>query len=271
MALAGEPRFEFGKNWSLFAARLSESQVGHATESIKAVLQVSSLAGKSFLDVGCGSGLFSLAASKLGARVHSFDYDENSVKTTRELRERFHRTSLWTVEQGSALDEAYLAKLSQFDVVYSWGVLHHTGDMWRALGNMPRLVAPGGELVVSIYNDQGARSRMWKAIKRTYHRVPVWMRAPYAIAAVGPSELLGIAVAATKLDFGYIQRAYLGYETNRGMNKWRDIVDWVGGYPFEVAAPEQVFDFFRSRGFELRHLKTSRGNVDCNEFRFHRP
>jgi 2-polyprenyl-3-methyl-5-hydroxy-6-metoxy-1,4-benzoquinol methylase len=109
------------------------------------MLKVERLDGKSFLDIGSGSGLFSLAARRLGARVHSFDYDQQSVACTAELRRRyFPSAGDWVVERGSALDRDYLARLGTFDVVYSWGVLHHTGDMWRALENVKPLVAERG-------------------------------------------------------------------------------------------------------------------------------
>src|SRR5207302_10440486 len=127
-------RFEFGKNWGRFLEVLDDERIGEAEESLKKMLEVEGLAGKSFLDIGSGSGLFSLAARRLGARVHSFDYDPQSVACAAELRRRyFPNDEDWVVEPGSALDEAYLNRLGTFDIVYSWGVLHHTGAMWQAL------------------------------------------------------------------------------------------------------------------------------------------
>src|SRR5271166_3425303 len=169
----GDPAFAFGENWRRFLSVVNDERIAQAVASVRRLLGVQSLEGKTFLDVGCGSGLFSLAAFKLGARVRSFDYDPQSVACAIELRSRYgDDPSSWEIERGSALDEGYLASLGQFDVVYSWGVLHHTGDMWRALGNMPALVAPGGDLVLSIYNDQGPWSRVWKRVKQGYNRVP---------------------------------------------------------------------------------------------------
>src|SRR6185369_14036983 len=128
---AGE-RFEFGKNWSRFLALLDERRIKEAEDSLKRMLEVETLEGKSFVDVGSGSGLFSLAARRLGAKVHSLDYDPNSVACTAELKRRYFPNDLsWRVEEGSALDRKYLASLGTFDVVYSWGVLHHTGKMWQ--------------------------------------------------------------------------------------------------------------------------------------------
>ena len=164
-------RFEFGKNWARFLALLDDERIARAEQSLKTMLEVESLEGKSFLDIGSGSGLFSLAARRLGARVHSFDYDPNSAACTQELRRRyFPGDERWKVEEGSALDAGYVRSLGQFDVVYSWGVLHHTGRMWDALDNARLPVAPGGRLFVAIYNDQGSRSRRTCTISATARR-----------------------------------------------------------------------------------------------------
>jgi 2-polyprenyl-6-hydroxyphenyl methylase/3-demethylubiquinone-9 3-methyltransferase len=137
-------RFEFGKNWSRFLAILDEQRITVAEQSLKDMLGVNSLSGKSFLDIGSGSGLFSLAARRLGASVHSFDFDPQAVACTAELKRRyFPNDPAWTIEEGSVLDTEYLSSLATFDIVYSWGVLHHTGAMWQALENVHPKVAPG--------------------------------------------------------------------------------------------------------------------------------
>ena len=167
---AGE-RFAFGENWRRFLSVLDESRIREAEDSLRHMLQVQDLAGKSFLDIGCGSGVFSLAARRLGARVESFDYDPQSVACASELRRRyFPGDTQWNIAEGSALDTAYLSRLGRFDVVYSWGVLHHTGAMWQALDNAAWLVAPNGKLFIAIYNDQGKISDRWRAVKRTYNQ-----------------------------------------------------------------------------------------------------
>ena len=234
------------------------------------MLEVETLEGKSFLDAGSGSGLFSLAARRLGARVHSFDYDPLSVACTLELKRRyFADDESWKVEEGSVLDVDYLKSLGLFEIVYSWGVLHHTGQMWQALENVQSLVAPGGRLFIAIYNDLGSRSTRWKWVKRTYNGLPRVLRAPFAVAAIAPNEAKDLLRSLLTLKPGAYVRSWTRYEqNNRGMSRWRDIIDWVGGYPYEYAKPEEIFDFFRERGFSLAKLKCGGVGLGCNEFVF---
>lgn len=258
-------RFEFGANWAAFLTGLNDERILAAEASLRDMLYVERLDGKSFLDIGSGSGLFSLAARRLGARVVSFDYDPESVACTAELKRRFfEQDPQWMVGQGSALDAGFLASLGIFDVVYSWGVLHHTGDMWRAMENAVERVSAGGILFISIYNDQGRASRMWTAVKQRYGKTPKALRwtllLPSFVRLWGPTLILDTMK-------GNPLRTWKSYG-ERGMDHWRDLVDWVGGYPFEVARPEQIFYFCRERGFELRKLKTCAGGHGCNEFVF---
>src|SRR6478672_3721344 len=91
-------RFEFGKNWKKFLSLLNEDKIKSAEQSL--ISYVGDVKGKRFLDIGSGSGLFSLAARRLGAIVYSFDYDPQSVACTRELKQRyFPNDNNWNIEQ----------------------------------------------------------------------------------------------------------------------------------------------------------------------------
>jgi 2-polyprenyl-6-hydroxyphenyl methylase/3-demethylubiquinone-9 3-methyltransferase len=267
----GAPGFAFGKNWSRFLRVLNEERICEAQDSLTSMLEVDSLAGRTFLDIGSGSGLFSLAARRLGARVHSFDSDPESVACTQELKRRyFPGEGAWTIQRASVLDEPCMRSLGEFDVVYAWGVLHHTGALWPALGNATRAVAPGGRLFISIYNDQGVQSRAWMRVKRIYNVLPRFLRVPYAAAVTLPRELLAFTAWLAMLKPGVYIRTWTTYQRSRGMSRWHDLIDWVGGYPFEVAKPEEVLEFCRRRGFNLLRLKTCGGGLGCNEYVFER-
>jgi 2-polyprenyl-3-methyl-5-hydroxy-6-metoxy-1,4-benzoquinol methylase len=268
LEISSGTRFAFGANWKSFVGLVDDTRIEAACCSLTAALSVTDLSGRTFLDIGCGSGLFSLAAHRLGASVRSFDFDPDSVAATAGLRRQLAPDSDWTVDQGSILDERYVAQLGSFDVVYSWGVLHHTGNLWRALETAAQLVKPGGTLFISIYNDQEFASRQWRRVKRLYN-------------ASGPITR-GLLVAGS---FVYLHRhrpvnAVIRMRRRsmqrerpvraRGMSAKHDLVDWVGGYPFEVAKPEEVFGLVHPLGFELRQLKTCGGGLGCNEFVFER-
>lgn len=260
-------RFAFGENWSRFLEVLDDNRIRLAELSLCDMLEVTHLRGKTFLDIGSGSGLFSLTARRLGARVHSFDYDSQSVSCTAELRRRyFPDDPNWMVEGGSVLDTSYLQSLGQWDVVYSWGVLHHTGAMWQACENVVPLVAKEGRLFIAIYNDLGSASRRWLRVKQAYNSLPSGLRwlllYPAFIRLWGPTIVRDLVMGRP-----FFTWKHYGDRSSRGMSPWRDLVDWVGGLPFEVARPEEIVDFYRDRGFVLRRMATCLGH-GCNEFVF---
>jgi 2-polyprenyl-6-hydroxyphenyl methylase/3-demethylubiquinone-9 3-methyltransferase len=267
--LVGRDRFPFGRNWTSFLRVLDESRIQEAERSLSEMLGRDCIAGATFLDAGSGSGLFSLAAMRLGARrVHSFDFDPDSVKCTQEMRRKyFPAAEHWTVEQASVLDPAYLQRLGQWDIVYSWGVLHHTGDMWRALELVTGLVDRSGRLFIAIYNDQAWVSDFWTSVKRVYNMG--WLGRTAVLAAFLP-YFVGRGLLVDLIRRKNPLARYREYQRIRGMSALHDWKDWLGGYPFEVAKPEEVFSFFQARGFTLSKLTTCASQHGCNEFVFAR-
>ncbi|HKD78925.1 MAG TPA: class I SAM-dependent methyltransferase [Candidatus Angelobacter sp.] len=265
----GDSRFAFGSNWQRFLSLLDEERIVEAERSLKAMLEIEDLAGKSFLDVGCGSGLFSLAAMRLGAsKVCSFDYDPQSVSCGQTLKQRyFPEADHWRLLQGSVLDADFLSRLGEYDVVYAWGVLHHTGDMWQALENVIVPVAADGKLFLALYNDQGVRSRWWKTIKKAYNRNRIWrgiiisVFVPFYITRGFIKDLITLKAPTQR---------YREYKKSRGMSYLTDWLDWLGGYPFEVAKPEMIVEFFQRKGFETSKLKTAGRGLGNNEYVVHR-
>jgi SAM-dependent methyltransferase len=260
---------QFGENWESFQRVLTPRRIAEAERSLVEMLAVNDLAGKSFLDIGSGSGLSSLAARRLGARVHSFDNDPRSVACTRALKDRFcSGDPRWTIDEASVLDRGYLESLARFDVVYSWGVLHHTGALRQAMENAALPVAPGGQLFIALYNHQPLWTPVHTALKRAY--------------AAGPRPL-GWLVAAGSISFyatrGFVKDLVLlrnplarfrNYDRLRGMSWWHDQWDWIVGYPFETAAPASVVEFYRQRGFQLARMTTVGRGSGCNQFVFAR-
>lgn len=252
-------RFAFGENWSNFVASIGQRQIDQAQGRLSEVL--GNLNNKTFLDVGCGSGIHSLAAVRLGAsRVFSFDYDEKSAACARELKQHFEPLSNWAIGRGSALDLEFLYSLGTFDIVYSWGVLHHTGDVWSAIANVT--IPAADKLLISLYADQGLISKVWRVLKRSYVNHPLSRR---------PIELLSLATLwGPKLLIKphCIIRDWRNYHEKRGMSPWHDIVDWAGGYPFEVTDPDTLIDFVSTLGFSLERKNLPRGVIRVNEYLF---
>ncbi|MEP6764840.1 MAG: class I SAM-dependent methyltransferase [Gemmatimonadaceae bacterium] len=259
-------RFKFGENWRRFLENMSEDRANEAVLSLKRMLGRDSLKGLTFLDIGSGSGLFSLAAQRMGATVTSFDYDSDSFGCTNELRSRYANSDpTWTVMQGSVLDNAFMNSLGKFDVVYSWGVLHHTGHMWDAINNAEKLVAPGGQFFIAIYNHQGPWSDRWTKIKKFYCSGPVGRM--IVSGTIIPFWVGRDLVADIVFMRNPIKR-YSDYGKNRGMSVVRDWFDWLGGYPFEAAKPEDIILPINKRGYRLTNLTTQYGSVGCVEYVF---
>lgn len=273
--MAAGRRFGFGQNWRNFARRVDADAIAQAEKSLLDLLSrddgtCGALEGTTFLDAGCGSGLFTLAALRQGALVTAFDFDPDSVGTTRALLATHHEGgSAVPVLHGSVLDERFLATLEEFDVVYSWGVLHHTGAMWEACRNVARRVRQGGTLVIALYADAGVVSRVWWAIKRAYVGLPTLLQVPFAVVLLLPIEVVALARSLARLrPLSYVRR-WTRYQSLRGMSRWHDHLDWIGGFPYEYSSREETVEFFEALGFEheLTVPAVAWGN---NEFVFRR-
>ncbi|MFA6433235.1 MAG: methyltransferase domain-containing protein [Elusimicrobiales bacterium] len=259
-------QFGFGENWKGYISCINEDRIRAAELSLEEMLGKNALRDKTFVDIGCGSGLFSLAALRLGAsRVVSFDYDEGCVAAALEVKTRYAPgAGEWSVVPGSILDQAFVASLGKFDHVCSWEVLHHTGELWKAVEMAAGMVKPDGILFIALANDQGLPSAFWKLVKKTYNHLPAALRPVYAAAFFLRFWFLTSVRDLLKGRMFSTLRAYRG---RRGMSAWHDVIDWVGGFPFEVASPASVMDFCAGRGFSLVTQRPVRGH-GCNEFVF---
>jgi len=265
--LAGEEvRFSFGENWSKFLGHVTPEQVAHAQASVKRLTGLNSLAGERFIDIGCGSGLFSLGAIRLGAEtVASVDIDPNSIACAITLRSRIGASAdQWSVIKASALDSAAMANLGQASIVYSWGVLHHTGDLWGAVRNTMELVSPGGMLCLALYNHP-RNEDMHMKLKRTYNRLPRSVR-PVMASAYAAARLRTVIMEQKRNPIQYIRNYG---EESRGMSFWRDVEDWLGGLPCEFASAEDVEAFAKARGFVMEEAVIAPAGAN-NEYRLRR-
>ena len=263
-----DARFRFGENWQSFSATIDSESITEAENSLKILLQRETLHGLRFLDIGCGSGLFSLAARNLGAVVQSFDFDADSVSCTRSLRDsRRPSDPEWMIESGSILDDDLVMRVGTFDIVYAWGVLHHTGNMRHAIENAARLVNSGGMLAIALYRKT-LFCPLWTIEKRWYASAsPRAQRMAFALY-----------VSAMRARFfltGKSFNAYVASHKNdlRAMDFEHNVRDWLGGYPYESIRRDDVIDFVSKLGFECAHMNCERQSIGlfgsgCDEFVF---
>ncbi|TIQ40734.1 MAG: class I SAM-dependent methyltransferase [Mesorhizobium sp.] len=258
-------RYEFGANWASFVDNhYSAERRRMATDKLLSFLGKTSLEGMDFLDIGSGSGLHSLAAFDAKAdRIHSFDLDPLSVTTTGKLRHLAGDPPNWTVERGNVLDAVYLETLGTWSLVYSWGVLHHTGAMWQAVENAARRVAPGGLFFIALYSSNVVKpsAEFWLDVKRRYNasspRRRRWMEYWY---------IWRFDLGRNPLQLPQLVKRIHEKKKGRGMSYMTDIRDWLGGWPMEFADDQAVIDFLKER-FDFELVRISTGEA-CTEFLF---
>ncbi len=249
--------FAFGKNWQDFGSRVTPRNIDESVQALARLVGGEVVAGARFLDIGCGSGLHSLAALRLGARsVQAIDLDPNSVEATRRMLARHYVGDNYAVTVHSAVEltpEAF----GLFDVVYSWGVLHHTGAMWPAIERAAAAVAPGGHLVIALYRKTPLCGS-WKWEKRLYTRSGPVLQGVLA-GVYGFIKILRELLRGRNPIWRIAT-----HHRKRGMRWWNDIKDWVGGHPYESASAEDVEQFLASRGFE--HVRSFKVKQESGVF-----
>ncbi|PHQ81346.1 MAG: SAM-dependent methyltransferase [Coxiella sp. (in: Bacteria)] len=244
-----DSHFKFGENWSDFSQGITKKHIQEARQSFITLVGTDDLSQQRFLDIGCGSGLFSLAASSLNAEhVLSTDIDPNSVKTTQHVLEQFATHKNYACQQISVFD---LDPKTQgtFDIVYSWGVLHHTGSMYKAITHAASMVAPNGKLVIALYRKTKLCG-WWKFEKRLYSRAPKFIQALLRYPFAGLLLLAYCAKGKTP------RKLFNEYKEKRGMSFMHDIHDWLGGYPYESITPHELHQFAAQIGFKVEREYT---------------
>lgn len=249
-----EKLFSFGKNWNNYVARsLNEDRIEEARQSLLNYLPQKEYTGKTFLDIGCGSGIFSFNAARLGCnRVVSFDIDPFSIVATKYIKGKFvHLLPVgidWKIFEASILDPDLKKKVGTGDIVYSWGVLHHTGNMKEAIKNAAGLVNPGGWFVIAIYN-RAPSSLNWFRVKRFYNRTN-WFIKQIMTLLVFFYTICDRLIYNAKLLYHHLPIEPI-FTSKRGMSMYYDIIDWLGGYPYEFMTWEELKDMIEPLGFRL--------------------
>jgi 2-polyprenyl-6-hydroxyphenyl methylase/3-demethylubiquinone-9 3-methyltransferase len=244
-------RYDFGRNWSDFYNSMDpDARLWARAELARLAGDIS---GLRVLDIGCGSGLHALAALDLGASfVTAFDYDPLSVATAKQLLETYARGAKWTVDQGDILN-VKLAQKEKSDIVYSWGVLHHTGDLWAALQKASELVDDEGRFIVALYKKTPLCS-FWRMEKRIYARHRSARPIVYWLYC---TLFTGGLVSSGRNPLAYIR----DYKRSRGMSFWQNVDDWLGGYPYESVVPAELENFMEQRGFVKERSYNTRGTL----------
>jgi SAM-dependent methyltransferase len=257
-----EKRFDFGKNWKQFVQKsFSQERVEASKRHILEFLKVSHLHGLTFLDIGCGSGLHSLAALQAGAAsIVSFDRDPKSVEATRVLYRIAGQPTNWQILQGSVLDEAFMGSLGRADVVYSWGVLHHTGDVWRATRSAAGRVKDGGLFYIALYSADvqiDPPPQFWLDVKQKYNSSSWFTKRRMELWYIWRFD----SGPRTRHLRRFLART-LRYKQNRGMSRLTDIRDWLGGWPMQFVYDAEAIQFCKQLGFELVNIATGQANTE---------
>jgi len=248
-------KFNFGENWKNYSdIFLDDTHYEEAKLSLNNLIGKDKISNKSFLDIGSGSGIFSIAARELGAKkVIGIDISKESVDTAIKNAERFGADVKFL--QGSILDKDIVGH-EKYDIVYSWGVLHHTGEMLKAIKNAAGLVKPEGLFVIAIYNKHWS-SPFWKIIKYFYNISPGFLK-----------KLLVYFFSIIIFLAKFLTTGKNPLKKRRGMSFYYDVIDWIGGYPYEYASKDKVVNYIEKLNFKLVKFVPAKIPTGCNEFVF---
>ncbi len=269
MEQAEEARFGFGRNWRRYVDKaFSQERVDAAKQHLLDFLGRENLEGLHFLDIGCGSGIHSLAAWQAGAaRVTAFDYDPDSVATARMLHARAGSPANWSIQQGSVLDKGFMETLPEADIVYSWGVLHHTGDQWTAIRNAAGRVPAGGLFYIALYTSDAfvdPPPEFWLDVKKRYLAAGWWGQRRLELWYVWRFGLSGSLNWLPRLV-----RQIREHRRVRGMSYYTDVRDWLGGWPMEFSSIADV-KRFAAEDLRLELVRIADGHANT-EYLFRRP
>ena len=120
------------------------------------------LRGKDVLDVGCGSGIATQMLAEAGANVTAVDLTDWAVETTRR------RLAAFGLEGDVRREDAEQLPFADesFDLVFSWGVIHHSSDMDRALAELVRVCRRGGRIVIMVYHRHSLFFLVYRGFQR---------------------------------------------------------------------------------------------------------
>lgn len=219
--LSDSGEFSFGFNWVDYVQKiLSEPIIEIHRQDLNRIYDEAGLdiKGLNIIDIGSGSGLSSLALLRLGAKsIHSIDVDPYSVEASKLTKFKFgNNAENWNIEHKSVFDN----DLGKYDLVYTWGVLHHTGDLSRAIDQAVNSVADNGYLHVALYRS-----------------------GPNYPAHLAQKQYFASLDRKGKIEYLYNYTGgnpYMFNLDNRGMNTFHDALDWLGGLPYEVYNPDEL-------------------------------
>ena len=260
-------QFDFGSNWKEFSAKaLSPEKIQQARNDFQTLMAGINIRGVTLLDIGFGQGLTLLISTELGAITAGCEINPISIEVLEFNKQKFPKIKDCSIPiiTGSILDPKIISDLKKvdflhgnlYDIVHSWGVLHHTGNMWEAIKITSDLVKPNGHFIISIYNRHWT-SKIWLLIKWLYNKSPQIIK-----------KLLVYTFFPIIYVAKYIVTGKNPAKSKRGMDFYFDVIDWVGGYPYEYATKDEIAKYVENLGFKCLRCISATVPTGCNQFVF---